>query len=54
MEIGFATRCNKGDPVCNETNSCNNDCLTWNLVGIGDSRDDEMAFGNLEDGTKAF
>jgi hypothetical protein len=23
-------------------------------VGIGDLKDDEMAFGNLEDGTKAF
>jgi hypothetical protein len=53
-----------GDQICNKVqwrqsglhgiNCCNNDCLTWNLVGIKVLRDDEMAFGNLEDGTKAL
>ncbi len=54
LEIGFVARCNGGDEVCNEITYCNNDCSIWNLVGTQDLRDDKMAFGNLEDGIKAF
>jgi hypothetical protein len=54
LEIGFATRCNGSDKVCNKASYCNNDYSTWNLLGTRDLKDDELAFGNLEDGTNAF
>jgi hypothetical protein len=54
LEIKFAAKCNGGDWVCNEVGYYNNDCWTWNLVGIGDVGDDKMALGNLEDGIEVF
>jgi hypothetical protein len=47
LEIGFVAR-------CNEASYCNNDYSTWNLVDTKDLRDDEITFGNLENGTKAL
>jgi hypothetical protein len=48
FEIGFATRCNKGDWVCNGIGYHNNDFWTWNLVSTSDLGDDKMALGNLK------
>lgn len=54
LEIRFLTSYNGGIWVCNKAGYYNNDCWTWNLVGIRDLGDDKMALRNLENGIEAF